>query len=188
MKKGIDHVMYHLDLMDLPEDIQAKIHTGEFSLTKARQLLKLTKAVDKTAILSTKGKVSGSKPATRTTKYYDQIRIISQEEGLRDTKAVSKAATLVKKGVKVEDAVEEAKADYAQRRSRERVASKALPPDEMAERLVKGMKDPRELQERILKQYPKLVQKLIDRGELHCPHCGDGALIWECCGRKIDEK
>ncbi len=183
-KKGVDHVRDHLNLMDLPEDIQLKIHRKEFSLKKARQLLRLTREKPTVATVGDKGQF---KPAPRTTKYQEDIRILAREEGLRDASAVGKAATLVKKGIKVEDAVDEAKKDYAARKSKERVNSKAPSATELTKTIIGKLKGENELNEEILKQYPKLVQKMVAEGKLGCPHCGDGSLVWECCGRKIDE-
>jgi Ribonuclease G/E len=34
----------------------------------------------------------------------------------------------------------------------------------------------------------KIVRKLLDTGELRCPHCGGGDLVWACCGKRIGEK
>jgi len=186
-KKSGAHIRYHLDLIDLPEDIQTKIHREEISYKKARALVKLIKDTDITAVTSDKGVKSGSTPAPRTTQYFDEIRVLAKDEGLRDAQSVAKAANLIREGVQVDEAVEEAKKDYAKRKSKQRGESDALPPSELAKKLIEKLKDPSELDKKIIEQYPKLVQELIEQGKLNCPHCGDGHLIWECCGRQIDE-
>jgi len=188
-KKSVTHVKYHLYLVNLPEDIQAKIHRGEISYVKARELAKL--AIDPsivTAVTIKKGVLPTRKPASSTTQYFDEIRVLARDEGLKDAKSVAKAAALIREGVQVEEAVEKAKKDYATRRSKKRGESDALPSSELARKLIEKLKDPSDLDKKIIEQYPKLVQKLIDEGLLHCPHCGDGHLIWECCGRQIDEE
>ncbi len=191
MEKSESHVKEHLYLVNLPEDIQADIHSKKLSVRKARELARLAISTDVTAVTSDKGLKMGSTPATPTTKYFDQIRVLSKEsskaEGLKDAKAVSIAANLVKKGIKVEKAVEVAKKDYATRKSKERVNSKAPSATEVTKTLIGKLKGENELNKEILAQYPKLVQKMVAEGKLGCPHCGDGTLVWECCGSKIDE-
>jgi len=187
-KKSGAHIRYHLDLIDLPDDIQTKIHIGDLSMGKARALVKLIKDADVTAVTSDKGLKKGSKPSPRTKQYFDQIRILAKNEGLKDAPSIAKAADLIREGVQVDEAVEEAKKDYAKRRSKERATRKAPSPEEIARNLIENLPDPSELDKKIIEQYPKLVKELHDQGLLHCPHCGDGHLIWNCCGRKMDEE
>jgi len=187
-KKGETHVRYHLYLVNLPEDIQAKIHSGDISYGKARELAKLALETDITAVMSNKGTVSGSMPASPTTKYFDEIRIISRDKGLRDAKSIAKAAKLVKGGVEVEEAAEEARKDYAKRLSKKRGEREALPPEEIARNLIENLPHPSERDKKIIEQYPKLVKALQDQGLLNCPICGNGHLIWNCCGRQMDEE
>lgn len=186
-KKTEAHVRYHLDLIYLPPDIKTKIHRKEISYGKARELVRLTRATDTTAVVSGKGLMIGSKPATRTKQYFDEIRILAKDEGLRDAPSVGKAANLVREGVKVDEAAEEAKKDYAARKSKERGMKKARPPEEIARELIENLPDPSELEEKILKQYPKLIQELIKQGKLNCPDCGVCSLVWECSRRRVDE-
>ena len=187
-KKDESHVRYHLYLVNLPEDIQAKIHRGEISYRKARELAKLAIDTNVTAVTNDKVGKFGRKSASSTTQYFDEIRILAKDEGLRDAPAIAKAANLVIKGIEVEEAADEARKDYAKRMSKRRSETEAPPPEEIARNLMENLPDPSELDKIILEQYPKLVKELQDQGLLHCPHCGDGHLIWNCCGRQMDEE
>ncbi len=182
-KKSEAHIRYHLYLVNLPEDIQTKIHRGDISYGKARELAKLAIETGITAVISDKGGVSGSKPASPTTKYFDEIRILARDEGLRDAPAIAKATDLVREGFSAEEAAEEARKDYAKRMSKRRSATKAPTPEEIARNILENLPDPSELDKKIIRQYPKLVQELHEKGLLNCPHCGDGHLVWNCCGR-----
>ena len=187
-KKGETHVRYHLYLVNLPEDIQTKIHIGEISYGKARELARLAIETTITAVMIKKGVSRGPKPDSPTTQYYDEIRIISRDKGLRDAPSIAKAAKLVKEGVEVEEAVDEAREDYAKRMSKRRSEREALPPEEIARNLIENLPDPSERDKKIIEQYPKLVKALQDQGLLNCPICGNGHLIWNCCGRQMDEE
>jgi ParB/RepB/Spo0J family partition protein len=181
-KKTEAHVKYHLYLINLPEEIQAKIHRGDISYVKARALAKLAIEKPVTAVTGADGRF---KQAPSTTQYFDQIRVLARDEGLRDALSIAKAANLIRDGVQVDEAVDAAKKDYATRRLKR--WGDARPPIEIWRNLIENLPDPSGLDKMILKQYPKLVQKLLDQGLLSCPHCGDGHLIWKCCGRQIDE-
>ncbi len=187
-KKGVTHVKYHLYLVNLPEDIQAKIHSGDISYGKARELARLAIETTVTAVTIKKGGSRGPKPASPTNQYYDQIRILARDKGLRDAPSIAKAAKLVKGGVEVEEAADEARKDYAKRMSKKRSETKALPPGEIARNLIENLPDPSERDKKIIEQYPKLVKALQDQGLLNCPICGNGHLIWNCCGRQMDEE
>jgi len=184
-KKSESQVRYHLDLIALPPDIQAKIHRKEISYGKARELVRLIREKPTTAVVGDRGQF---KQAPRTKKYYDEIRIISGDKGLRDAPSIVKAAELVKGGVEVKEAAEEAKKDYAKRMSKKRGEKEALPPEEIARNLIENLPDPSEHDKKIIEQYPKLVKALQDQGLLNCPICGNGHLIWNCCGRQMDEE
>jgi len=184
-QKSESHVKYHLYLVNLPEDIQAKIHSGDISFKKARELAKLAIETPVTAVTGADGRF---KQATPTTQYYDEIRILSRDKGLRDAQSISKAAKLVKGGVKVNEAAKEAREDYAKRIAKRRSETEALPPEEIARNLIENLPDPSERDKKIIEQYPKLVKALQDQGLLNCPICGNGHLIWNCCGRQMDEE
>lgn len=184
-KKGKTHVKYHLYLVNLPEDIQDKIHRGEISYGKARELAKLAIEKPVTAVTGADGRFE---QVPRTKQYFDEIRILAKDKGLKDAPSIAKASNLIRDGVQVDEAVEEAKKDYAKRRSKERATRKAPSPEEIARNLIENLPDPSELDKKIIEQYPKLVKELQDQGLLHCPHCGNGHLIWNCCGRQMDEE
>ena len=165
-KKDESHVRYHLYLVNLPEDIQAKIHRGEISYGKARELAKLAIEKPVTAVTGADGRF---KQAIPTTQYFDEIRILARYEGLKDAESVAIASALVREGVEVEEAAEEAFKDYVARRSEKRWKGKVTPPEEIARELIENLPDPSELEEKILKQYPKLIQEFIKQGKLNCP-------------------
>ncbi len=184
IEKSGAHVKYHLQLVNLPEDIQAKIHIGEISVKKARALAKLTLDQPVTPVTGPDGRF---KPAKPTTKYHEEIRVIALYEGLGDAKSVSMAADLVKDGVSVEEAAEEAREDYVARRSKRRSEREALPPEEIARNLIENLPGPSERDKKIIEQYPRLVKALQDQGLLHCPICGVCHIVWECSGKRVDE-
>ncbi len=184
IEKSEAHVKQHLQLVNLPEDIQTKIHIGEISVRKARALAKLTIEQPATAVAGPDGRF---KPAKPTTKYHEEIRVLSTYEGLSDAMSVSMAADLVKEGVSVEDAAEEARKDYVKRRSKKRSEREALPPEEIARNLIENLPDPNERDKKIIEQYPKLVKALQDKGLLPCPICGVCHIVWVCSGKRVGE-
>ena len=66
---GRETVRDKLNLLDLPEDIQSKVHKGEIDYYKARQLTILARAPNDTTTVVSLGKqagLEGSQPAQRT--------------------------------------------------------------------------------------------------------------------------
>ncbi len=181
IEKSEAHVKYHLYLVNLPEDVQTKIHLGEISVGKARALAKLAIEPSVTAV------TGRFKPAIPTTKYHDEIRILSLYKGLNDATSVSLAADLVKEGVSVEEAAEEARKDYVKRRSKRRSEREDLPLEEIARNLIENLPDPRELDKKIIESYPLLVKAMHERGKIPCPSCGNCRPVWECSGTPVGE-
>ena len=105
VSKSRDHIRFHLNLLDLPDDIQARIHAGEIPYSKARQLTILTREPATTTVVAG---VKDFQPAPRTTRHFDAIRVIADEAAkggsLKTERAVAEAARLVKEGVPVQDA------------------------------------------------------------------------------------
>ncbi len=165
LNKSEAHVKFHLYLINLPEDIQAKIHRGEISYSKARQLAKLTMGRKVTPIVGDKGQFQ---QAYRTIQYYPQIRTLARDESLRDAQSIAKAAELVREGVKVEDAIEEAKKDYAARRAIERWKSKATP-NSIIGKLIEAT----ELDKKINDRWSKINHEIQLKKTLLCPKCGE---------------
>ncbi len=179
LKKSESHIRYHLYLIDLPEDIQTKIHKGEISYSKARQLAKLTMGTTMTPIVGNKGLKMGSLPTYRTIQYYPQIRKLARDESLRDAQSIAKAAELIREGIKVEEAIREAKKDYATRRSIERWKSRTTP-----NTLIGKLIDVTERDKKISDRYSQIIHEIQLEKTLLCPKCGESITYPT---QKIDE-
>jgi ParB/RepB/Spo0J family partition protein len=187
-----DDIRVKLYLLDLPPDIQDKVHSGKIPFYKARQLTILTREPSMTTVIhgedrGADGKFIGGspQPAPRTDRHFEAIRILAKDERLPSEKAVAEAAKRTRDGMSVEEAIKEAAKAYGAEKSKERAKSKARPPEEMAKLLLEKLPDPGKLEEKILRQYPLLVRTLLERGLLTCPDCGGSHLVWKCSGREV---
>jgi len=84
ISKSIKHIQLHLNLLDLPDDIQAQIHTGEIPYSKARQLTILTREPERTVVITGRtedGKIKEfiTQPAERTERWFPELRVIADE-------------------------------------------------------------------------------------------------------------
>lgn len=182
-KKNRSTIRRYVDLLDLPDDIQEKIHFGQLSFSKARELTKLTKDPTVPA-----GIVKGKKefqPAKRTDEFYEEIRILSKTPELKDHKAISIAVDNIQEGRTLQEAIELAEKDYNKRKTKERTSTQAPKPEEVAQRLINNLPELKDINDRIKGQYPKLVREILSKGLLKCPYCGESHLVWKCNGKDI---
>lgn len=187
-KKSVASLRLYLYLLDLPKDIQDRIHNRKISLSKALGLAILTRkkrTPKEKSITDHQGFIK----APRITKHYDDIRAIADDEELRDSIAVEMAAKLVRDGVPRPEAIDMAKKDYAVRMFKDR--SRPLTPAEAAKALEEALPDKEKLEESAKKMYRSQVIQLFQEywkdGILDCPVCGKCGITWECSGKPIWE-
>ena len=180
-------VTYKLSMLDLPQDIQDKVHDGTISYSKARQLAILTREPETTAVVSGRtkeGKISsgGTKAAPRTDRFYPEIRQIAKDPSLKTEREIAETAKKVRDGATVQEAITLVK----QETGRERIEKGGRSIEEIVEQLSHRKFDVNELADSRKENFRALVTELIKRGWLVCPDCGDSRLVWECCGRSLE--
>lgn len=180
-------VTFKLSMLDLPQDIQDKVHDGTISYSKARQLAILTREPDTTAVVSgrtNKGRISsgGTKSAIRTERFFPEIRQIAEDPSLKTEREIAETAKKVREGATVHEAVTLVK----QETGRERIEKGGRSIEEIVEQLNHRKFDVDELTDSRKKNFRDLIQDLIKRGWLVCPDCGEKKLVWECCGRTLE--
>lgn len=184
--KSYDYLYTHLALLDLPKDIQDRIHSKEISVTKAQGLTILTR---KKRTKKERASTHGFIRAPRTKEHYDDIRSIADDEELRDTKAVEMAAKAVRDGVPLPKAKAMAKKDYAVRMFKDRL--RPLTTAEAIKALEESLPDKEKLEEsaKAIARYQMLqfFHELWEDGILDCPVCGKCGITWECSGKTIWE-
>jgi len=180
-----DTVRYKLTLLDLPDDIQQKIHEGIISYSKGRQLAILTREPygDDDRRFHRNGKeFTGQSSAIRTERFYPEIRKIAEEPSLKTEREVAETAKLVREGVILEEAVSRVKKSS----QLEQINKGGRDPKEILKELENRTFDDSELSEARADQYKAIVLRLIARGWLNCPDCGESKLVWDCCGRDFE--
>lgn len=180
-----DTVRDRLSILDLPDDIQARVHSGELSYTKARQLAILTREpIERTTVLS-KGRstIEPAEPAPRTDRWYEEIRQLADETDLKIEKEVAYAAKQIREGKNFEEALEETKKE----KQRQQIEKGGRPIQEIVTELKNRDFDNSKIEEIQLKQYRQMVMELIHRQLLPCLHCGKNHIICGDCGAEIDK-
>lgn len=184
--KSYDYLYTHLALLDLPKDIQDRVHSKEISITKAQGLTILTR---KKRTKKERASTQGFTKAPRTTEHYDDIRSIADDEELRDTIAVEMAAKAVRDGVPLPEAKDMAKKDYAVRMFKDR--PRPLTTAEAIKALEESLPDKEKLEAaaKAIARYQMLqfFHELWEDGVLDCPVCGECGITWECSGKLIWE-
>jgi len=198
VNKTRSHIHEYLNLLDLPPEIQDRVHGKEISFTKARELTRLTRKplstmVDRVKIAErgAKGKiVRGGEPAERTEEHFDAIRVIAEEASrggsIESPGTVRRAAELVGEGVEVEEAIDEAKKETARAKAAARSVRPGEPPEVIAERLRKRGIPKEELEDANRELSILSVRSMIEDGSLVCPHCGGTDLVWACTGKPLE--
>ena len=176
-----DTVRDKLNLLDLPEDIQDRVHSGDIDYRKARKLTILTREpADDHGRRLKDG--TYSEPARRTDRWYPEIRELAGNVSLRTEKEVARTARLVREGAPVEEAVHRAKMETARDLVRE-----GPKPEEVVQQLKDTAFDVNSLREASLRNYLNIVQKLVAQGRLYCPDCGGKTVVCRDCGRAYSE-
>lgn len=183
-KKSLNYLKEHLYLLELPQDIQKRVHNEEISFSKARKLTTLTRKKRTPQKRVTTGH-QGFEKAPRTTEHYDDIRAIADDKELRDAEAVAMAAKLVRDGVPLPKAKDRAKKDYAKRMYKDK--PKPLSPEEAVKALEKSLPSKNEYDKLGRSQVIQLIKRLVEDGKLKCPSCGKCGITWECSGQLIWE-
>jgi len=189
VNKTRDHVRDYLDLLDLPHDIQDRVHRKEISFTKARELTRLTRSPRDYGPL-VKRRADGttySDPAERTEEHFDAIRQIADKAAdgsIKSVDTVARAVDFVRDGVDVDEAIRIARKEKAARKSQERV-DKADSPEEIARRILATQPSREELEKAEKEVIIKSVAHLLRERMLACPHCGGDDLVWACNGSPL---
>ncbi|MBC8223019.1 ParB/RepB/Spo0J family partition protein [Candidatus Bathyarchaeota archaeon] len=200
---GSRHVREHLNLLDLPSGVQEKVHRGEVSYTKARELTRLTRRQPPEGPTGPSGMIvergekgrirsGGRERVERSEEHFDSIRVIAEEASrggsIESPGTVRRAVELVGEGVEVEEAIEEAKKDAARAKAAARKTRPGEPPEVIAERLRKRGIPREELEEANRELSILSVRSMIEDGSLVCPHCGGTDLVWACTGKPLEEE
>ena len=197
VNKTKSHIHEYLNLLDLPSEIQGRVHRKEISFTKARELTRLTRKplstmVDRVKIAERgeKGKiVRGGEPAERTEEHFDAIRRIADKAAdgtIKSVDTVARAVDFVREGVDVDEAIKLARKERAAKKSQERV-DKADSPQEIARRILEAQPSREELEKAEKEVIIKSVAHLLRERMLVCPHCGGDDLVWACKGSPLLE-
>jgi len=189
VNKSKDHIRDYLDLFDLPQDIQDRLHRKEISFTKARELTRLTKIRRDYGPVESAGYASlaGSEPVERTKEHFDDIRRIADkaaERSIKSVDTVKRAVDFVREGVYVDEAIRIARKERAAKKSQERV-DKADSPEEIARRILATQPSREELEKAEKEVIIKSVAHLLRERLLVCPHCGGDDLVWACNGSPL---
>lgn len=176
---SLEAIRSHINLLSLPDDIQAKVHSGEIPYSKARQLTILTRKP------TTPSGVVGKKkfqPAPRTDEHFIAIREITESPSLKTEREVAETAKLVREGATVPEAIKKVK----QETQRKQVEKGGRTPEEMAKLLKQSDFDEKAITKARLKAYKTIVLELLNRELLTCPECHENKLSWSCCGRDFE--
>lgn len=166
-------------LLDLPQDIQEKIHRGEIPVDKAGVLTRLVH-------LST---------AEKTDRWLRELRRIAEEiekaerkplSGLKTVKAVAHAVRRIQEGASVETAIEEGKIIDATEAMKRQISK--IDPKEVLVRIEASQPSEEDFLRLESQTNAKLVRQMLEKGVLRCPFCGGDDLVWKCTGKEIGEE
>jgi len=180
-----DTIADKIALLDLPSDIQKRVHDGEIPLEKARALTILTREPDTTAVVSGRssdGKFigGGSQPAVRTEKHYEDIKHLA-DEAIKYPQDLAKAAQKIREGKTYDEAIKEA----VQERQIKQFKNGGRPPEAIAAELKSKIFNQKEFDDLSKKQYTEILQEIVKRGWFICPNCGEHHLVCSKCGVEI---
>ncbi len=184
--KSHSYLREHLALLDLPKDIQDRVHNKEISFSKAKGLTILTR---KKRTKKERASTQGFTKAPRTTEHYADIISIADDEELRDRIAVEMVARAVRDGVPLPEAKAMAKKDYAVRMFKAR--GRPLTTTEAIKALEESLPDKEKLETEAKAiarhQMLQFFHELWEDGVLDCPVCGKCGITWECSGKLVWE-
>jgi ParB family chromosome partitioning protein len=170
-------------LLDLPPDIQEKVHRGEISCQKAVGLTILTREKGGREFERTE----------RTDRWYHEIRKLAEEvakaereplKGLRTGKGVGHAAQRIRDGLPFEEAVKEAQLMEAIEATKREIL-KAVNPREIIQRVRSSQPSMKEVAKSMAEANIKLIVKMLENRVVQCPYCGGMDLVWGCTGKPV---
>lgn len=182
-----DTVRDKLNLLDLPGDIQDKVHRGEIKFDKARRLTILTREPETATVVSGRKEdgtleSKGREPAPRTDRWFPAIREIADNVNLQTEKEVAKTAQLVRKGTPINEAIQKAKMESAKD-----LVTRGPTPEEIVKKLKDNTLNVDSLRKASLKNYLAIVKELVAKDMLYCPDCGGKTITCKDCGRPLNE-
>lgn len=185
-KVSDEEVRSKIDLLELPQEIQNKLHKGEIPFTKARQLTILLREKPPTT-------VGGQfNEAVKTNKFYSEINRLAEEidkgslGGLRTEKGIAESAKAIREGIPYDEAVQKAKINEAVEHAQEQL-KKGTNPEEILKNIFAHQSDPSEILEATREANLGLLKKLLTEKLILCPHCGKSDLVWDCNGKFVVE-
>jgi ParB/RepB/Spo0J family partition protein len=164
-----------MDLLLLPDDVQQKLHKHEISTNFVNSILQLIRGEPG----------DGLRTGKTTTEYFPQIRrLVSEiEQGhLKSREALTEAASNIKKGVDIEEAITHARINDSVRESQKLLVRGKEPADILAT-IISSQPD---IQDDILTANLALLRKMVRSGFVKCPNCEKSKLVWACCGKEVD--
>jgi len=170
-----------IGLLELPKEIQDKVHRGEITFRKVRKLVILTREPHSTAV---------GQASPRTERFYSEIKGLAEEiekgalGGLRTEKGVAEAAQAIRDGVTYDDAVQKAKVNEAVELAQEQL-KKGKAPEEILTDILSHQSNPSEVVEATREANLGLLKKLLTQKLILCPHCGKPDLAWACNGEPV---
>jgi len=96
---AIREIADNVNLLDLPQDIQDRVHRGKITYDKAWQLTILTREPSTTTVVHEAGRghiIAEPQPAQRTDRWFPAIREIADNVNLQTEKEIAKTAQLVR--------------------------------------------------------------------------------------------
>jgi ParB family chromosome partitioning protein len=183
-------VIVKIYLLDLPQEIQDKIHRGEIPFSKAKSLTILTR--EAYSDRNTPGQEI-TEPAPRTDRFYYEIKRLTEEiekgpqGGLRTEGGVAEAAQLIRDGVPYEEAVNKAKVKEAIEIAQKQLR-KGSPPEEVLKDILEHQEDPEQVVQATIEANIGLLKKLLKEKLIVCPYCGKPDLVWGCNGKPLLEE
>lgn len=178
-----------LYLLELPLEIQEKVHRGEIPSKKAVVLTILTREKPPKA----KKGAQGFQEARRTDRWYLEIKRLAEEivkakkeplKGLRTEAAVEHAAKLIRDEVDFDEAVRQAQLMEAVDLMRKEFV-KAVNPREVILRVRASQPTLEDVYKSLSEANVELVKKMLLKGILRCPYCEGTDLVWKCTGKKL---
>jgi len=186
-------VRTRLYLLDLPPEIQEKVHRGEISANKA---VKLTILAREKPPKREKGIKGGFREAKRTDRWYLEIKRLAKEivkaeneplKGLRTAAGVEHAAKLIRNGIDLDEAVRQAQLMEAVDLMKKEFV-KSVNPRDVILRVRASQPTLEDVYRSLSEANIELIKKMLLKGILRCPHCGGKDLVWECTGERLLEE
>jgi len=167
--KSADHVRERMLLLELPQETQEKIADKKLSVSKARQLSKITESADAV------GKITEAASEDEKGDSY-----------LKTEKGVAKAISLLKEGISVDDAIKEAKTDEVIAEV-SKMQQRGVSPNDIISKIMSTQLDPEEILRDTQLTTLRAVEDDFMKKGIVCPECGEICLEWHCTNTKLME-